>query len=55
MLAVQEEEGRTTEVVLETVRPTVYLHDRRIQMGQVIVAGPAVTTTRSDHAGQQHD
>ncbi|GAA0252844.1 hypothetical protein [Cryptosporangium japonicum] len=55
VLAVQEEAGRTAEVVLETVRPTVYRHDRRIQMGQVIVAGPAVNTARSEHAGQQHD
>jgi hypothetical protein len=41
MLAFRPEPGRTGEVVVETVRPTVYLRDRRIQTGQVIVAGPA--------------
>ncbi|WP_051799667.1 hypothetical protein [Catenuloplanes japonicus] len=40
MLAFRPEAGRTGEVVVETVRPTVYLLDRRIQTGQVIVAGP---------------
>ncbi|GAA3296558.1 hypothetical protein Dvina_31925 [Dactylosporangium vinaceum] len=40
VLAFQAEPGRSAEVVVETVRPTVYLLDRRIQMGQVIVAGP---------------
>ncbi|MFG1922635.1 hypothetical protein [Cryptosporangium sp. NPDC048952] len=43
VLAVEEVDGRTDEVVSETVRPTIYLHDRRIQMGQVIVAGPSST------------
>jgi hypothetical protein len=41
MLAFRPEPGRTGEVVVETVRPTVYLRDRRIQTGQVIVAGPS--------------
>ncbi|WAL64633.1 hypothetical protein ORV05_27255 [Amycolatopsis cynarae] len=40
-LLFQEEPGLTTETVLETVRPSVYFHDRRIQMGQVIVGSPA--------------
>ena len=44
VLAFQEEPGATAEVVMETVRPTVYLLDRRIQMGQVIVAVPSDRT-----------
>jgi hypothetical protein len=40
VLAFQDEPGLTAEVVVETVRPTIYLLDRRIQTGQVIVAGP---------------
>jgi hypothetical protein len=31
----------TTETVLETVRPSIYRGDRRIQMGQVIVGCPS--------------
>ncbi|GAB2967229.1 hypothetical protein [Saccharothrix stipae] len=40
VLVFETDPARPAEVVVETVRPTVYLHDRRIQMGQVIVAGP---------------
>jgi hypothetical protein len=40
VLVFQEDPALTGEIVLETVRPTIYLHDRRIQMGQVIVGGP---------------
>lgn len=40
-LVFQEEPGLSTETVLETVRPSVYLHHHRIQMGQVIVGSPA--------------
>lgn len=40
VLAFQDDPTLSGEVVLETVRPTIYLHDRRIQMGQVIVGGP---------------
>jgi hypothetical protein len=43
VLVYQEDPALTNEVVVETVRPTIYLHDRRIQMGQVIVAGPDQT------------
>lgn len=48
MLAFQAEPGRTATVVVETVRPTVYLLDRRIQTGQVIVAGPPAGATESE-------
>lgn len=40
VLTVQQVPGLTEDVVLETVRPTVYLHDRQIQTAQVIVGRP---------------
>jgi hypothetical protein len=40
VLTFTEDPALAGEVVQETVRPTIYLHDRRIQVGQVIVAGP---------------
>lgn len=40
VLVFETDPARSAEVVVETVRPTIYLHDRRVQMGQVIVAGP---------------
>ncbi|AOS64579.1 hypothetical protein [Actinoalloteichus hymeniacidonis] len=40
VLVFEPDPTATEERVLETVRPTIYLHDRRIQMGQVIVTGP---------------
>jgi hypothetical protein len=40
VLTFEEDPALPGEVVRETVRPTIYLHDRRIQVGQVIVAGP---------------
>lgn len=39
-LTFEEDPSLTAETVLETIRPTVYLHGRRIQMGQVIVGCP---------------
>ncbi|MFD5895286.1 hypothetical protein [Streptomyces sp. NPDC060366] len=39
-LTFQEDPSLTAETVLETIRPTIYLHGRRIQMGQVIVGCP---------------
>ncbi|MFF0725618.1 hypothetical protein [Streptomyces sp. NPDC004134] len=39
-LVFQENPELTREVVLETVRPSVYFRGRRIQMGQVIVGRP---------------
>ncbi|WP_367127967.1 hypothetical protein [Saccharothrix sp. HUAS TT1] len=60
VLVFEADPARSADVVVETVRPTVYLHDRRIQLGQVIVAGPPpdgqTTSTqprdqvRNDHA-----
>lgn len=38
----------TVETVVETVRPAVYQHDRRIQTAQVIVAVPLTPTARSN-------
>jgi hypothetical protein len=40
-LVFQDEPGLDREIVLETVRPTVYFRGERIQMGQVIVGRPA--------------
>jgi hypothetical protein len=40
VIAFQPTPGITQEIVVETVRPTVYIKDNRIQMGQVIVATP---------------
>jgi hypothetical protein len=42
----------TVETVVETVRPAVYHHDRRIQTAQVIVAVPT-TTHRPDSADSE--
>lgn len=43
VLAFQEDASLAGETVLETVRPTIYLHGRRIQMGQVIIGHPPGT------------
>ncbi|MGK5740044.1 hypothetical protein [Micromonospora sp. URMC 103] len=51
VLVYQENPDLTAETVLETVRPSVYLHGRLIQMGQVIVGTPTPSPDpRSDHA-----
>jgi hypothetical protein len=42
VLAFQPTPGITREIVIETVRPTVYLQDCRLQMGQVIVGTPQI-------------
>ncbi|MEU2271131.1 hypothetical protein ABZ568_32895 [Streptomyces olindensis] len=44
VLAFQDEPGLTREVVLETLRPSVYYRGARIQMGQVVVGRPAPGT-----------
>ncbi|MFD9948141.1 hypothetical protein ACFWYW_57085 [Nonomuraea sp. NPDC059023] len=36
----QDDPSLTAETILETVRPSIYLMDRHIQMGQVIVGCP---------------
>ncbi|WP_280258731.1 hypothetical protein [Nocardia wallacei] len=41
VLAFQDDPALTAETVIQTVRPTVYFRDRRIQTGQVIVGCPA--------------
>ncbi|MFF5260505.1 hypothetical protein ACFY4C_16290 [Actinomadura viridis] len=40
VVAFQPTPGLRREEIIETVRPTVYLGDRHIQMGQVIVGAP---------------
>lgn len=41
VLSYEPDHSVTREVVKETVKPTVYLHDRCIQRGEVIVGSPA--------------
>ncbi len=48
VLVFQEEPEHKSEKVLETVRPSIYLGDRRIQMGQVIVGRPLGPGTHSE-------
>ncbi|MFV2022540.1 hypothetical protein [Micromonospora sp. LOL_023] len=63
VLVYQESPDLTAETVIETVRPSIYLHRRLVQMGQVIVGtpsqqiaeppaspGPEPLDTRSSHA-----
>jgi hypothetical protein len=40
VLEFQETDGLTDETVLETLRPCVYLHGRRVQTGEVVVGIP---------------
>jgi hypothetical protein len=40
VLVSHEDPALSEERVLETVKPTIYLHDRRIQKGEVIVGRP---------------
>ncbi|WP_245685521.1 hypothetical protein [Streptomyces yerevanensis] len=56
VLVFEEQPGLTREVVLETVRPSVYFRGERIQMGQVIVGRPAPEDALpvTDHAGDHH-
>jgi hypothetical protein len=43
VIAFQPTAGISRDVVVETIRPTVYLKGIRIQMGQVVVATPEQT------------
>ena len=45
VLVYEDDPSLTVETVLETVRPSIYYRDRRIQMGQVIVGQPPATAT----------
>lgn len=45
VLLSHEDPALTEEQVLETVKPTIYLNDRRIQKGEVIVGRPPVGGT----------
>lgn len=60
VLAFQPTAGLDREVVLETLRPTVYLGDKRIQVGEVIVgrpseAAPELPSATGGDDGTQHD
>lgn len=51
VLVYQEHPGLAAETVLETVRPSIYLHGRLVQMGQVIVGTPSKSPDgRNDNA-----
>ena len=50
VLVFEEDPALSVETVLETVRPSIYYRDRRIQMGQVIVGRPTSTDQRGNHA-----
>jgi hypothetical protein len=45
VLVYEDDPSLTVETVLETVRPSIYYRDRRIQMGQVVVGQPPATAT----------
>ncbi|WP_163506686.1 hypothetical protein [Fodinicola acaciae] len=51
VLARETSAGAEKETVAETVRPTVYLGDERIQLGQVIVVGPPFEQTQEGDGG----
>ncbi|WP_326566096.1 hypothetical protein VSH64_29995 [Amycolatopsis rhabdoformis] len=53
-LLFQDEPGLTSERVVETVRPSIYLAGRRIQMGQVIVGCPVAPGTTAEEADAGH-
>jgi hypothetical protein len=44
VIAFQPTAGINREIVVETIRPTVYLKGHRVQVGQVIVATPENTS-----------
>jgi hypothetical protein len=50
-LAFQDDPSLTAETIVETVRPTVYLRERRIRTGQVIVGRPATGDGAADPGG----
>ncbi|MEJ3745437.1 hypothetical protein WEI85_19355 [Actinomycetes bacterium KLBMP 9797] len=51
VLVYQENPALTAETVIETVRPSVYLHGRLVQMGQVIVGTPGPSVEgKNEHA-----
>ncbi|MFW6691583.1 hypothetical protein [Streptomyces sp. MAR4 CNX-425] len=52
-LVFQDEPELTREVVLETVRPTVYFRGSRIQMGQVIVGRPVPPQTPDEETTKE--
>ena len=41
VVTTQPTQGITRERVIETIKPTIYWHEQRIQMGEVIIATPA--------------
>lgn len=50
----EEQPGLTAERVVETVRPSVYLAGKRIQMGQVIVGCPVAPGNAAEEADAGH-
>ncbi|MEV4088660.1 hypothetical protein AB0J43_51210, partial [Nonomuraea fuscirosea] len=50
VLLFQDDPSLSAETVLETVRPSIYLRERHIQLGQVIVGRPTREDLRNGHA-----
>ncbi|UGT42411.1 hypothetical protein LTV02_03040 [Nocardia yamanashiensis] len=48
VIAFEASEAVQRETVAETVTPTVYVDDRMVQMGQIIVATPADSTAAQE-------
>ncbi|CAO5161171.1 Nucleotide exchange factor GrpE [Frankia sp. AiPs1] len=57
VLEFQQTSGLTGETVLETLRPSVYLHGRRVQTGEVVVGVPVGPhdVHRPGQGGEQPD
>jgi hypothetical protein len=54
VLLFQDDPALTAETVIQTVRPSVYLRGRCVQLGQVIVGCPADTARSADPAEPTH-
>ncbi|GAB2713636.1 hypothetical protein [Nocardia thraciensis] len=52
VLAFQDDQALRAETVIQTVRPTVYFRDRRIQTGQVIVGCPTEEVSGTTEANR---
>lgn len=46
VVTTQPTQGLTREVVVETIKPTIYWQQQIIQMGEVVIATPASTETK---------
>jgi hypothetical protein len=53
VLAYQPVEGLTKEKIIETIRPSIYYKDKRIQMGEVVVGTPEEDSPIGNSGGQR--